>query len=121
MKSKVWKQTRLRILKKKWVHCEKCMSSKKLHVHHASYKKLWNEPDKHLFVLCELCHNNFHKKYWVKEQMLKLTRDFIWAKYKRKKRKRQLIKEEAKKKFKIMEENYKLEKENIISSKYKYL
>jgi len=42
--------------------CEACGSSKKIHVHHNNYEALGNEKIfRDLVILCESCHNAFHK------------------------------------------------------------
>ena len=42
--------------------CEVCGSSKKIHVHHNNYGSLGSErPFKDFVILCEICHEAFHK------------------------------------------------------------
>lgn len=57
----------------------KCWSEKQLHVHHATYDRIWNEDiATDLFPLCKRCHYFFHIKYeW---HIIENTLDFISVK-----------------------------------------
>jgi len=45
-------------------HCVLCHRSQKtLHVHHSTYVRLGNEQHGDLIVLCDSCHEMFHKFY----------------------------------------------------------
>lgn len=90
-----WKAKRLEVLSKKWNQCERCGSKNKIHIHHGSYTKLGNEPLKHLFVLCEKCHDLFHSKYKMWKSMLNKTMNFIHGKWWRSKNKANRISDEV--------------------------
>lgn len=66
LKSSEWLNIRIDILsiRKK---CERCGSSHKLHVHHLTYKNIYNESPNDLEVLCSGCHFNEHKKQLKKK------------------------------------------------------
>lgn len=83
--SNEWNDKKTLILNLKKFKCEKCWSLYELQIHHWSYKKLYNEPQKHLFILCNTCHVNFHKKYKIWKSMLNKTLNFIHWKWWRKK------------------------------------
>lgn len=57
--------------------CSKCNSIKNIVLHHGTYINLRNEKDDDLFALCRECHNNLHKKYGVKEDMILETIAYI--------------------------------------------
>lgn len=40
--------------------CEKCSSTRELHVHHINYKLLYDVTMEDLMVLCEECHKKEH-------------------------------------------------------------
>ena len=84
LKSESWNNKKKEVLKIKWWKCEKCWTLKNLNIHHWSYKKKYNEPIKHLFVLCFDCHTEFHKKYKMWKSMLNKTMNFIYWKWWRK-------------------------------------
>ena len=59
IKSAKWKKLREKILADRKV-CEKCGSSKDLHVHHLRYKNFGHETGEDLQVLCHECHCKVH-------------------------------------------------------------
>lgn len=64
IKTKEWRKKRLETFLLKWKKCMKCWSEKQIHVHHATYERIWNENvSTDLFPLCKRCHEFFHKKY----------------------------------------------------------
>ncbi len=77
MSSKKWLSKRKKAILLKWSNCQRCWSKEKICVHHWSYESIWNEDMNHLFVLCECCHNEFHKIYGVTKKMLCNTESFI--------------------------------------------
>ena len=85
IKSKEWNDKKIEIKTIKWNICQRCWSKNNIHVHHASYKKLWNEPAEHLFILCWECHEQFHCKYKMWKSMINKTMNFIYWKWWRKK------------------------------------
>lgn len=75
--SENWRKKRDLVFLERWKKCERCFSEKRLHVHHWSYEFLWDEPLDHLFLLCNKCHNAFHKKFWKSIDLLKQTISYI--------------------------------------------
>ncbi len=77
LKSPKWQKKRLEILDKHFFSCQECQTeSKQLHVHHMWYesgKKAWDYPDQCYKVLCEDCHNEFHKTKLRIEKYLSTT------------------------------------------------
>ena len=62
LKTKHWQRVRGDALERAEYHCAVCGSSEeRLHVHHNTYKRLGNERDADLVVLCEECHAIFHE------------------------------------------------------------
>lgn len=61
-----WKNKRIKIAKQRGMKCEKC--GKKIyeheiyHIHHKTYKRIGNELDDDLMLLCPECHSDIHKK-----------------------------------------------------------
>lgn len=80
IKTKEWRKKRLETFLKKWKKCMKCWSEKQIHVHHATYERLWNETTAtDLFPLCKRCHNYFHKHYtW---HFIQNTLDYLKEKW----------------------------------------
>lgn len=123
LKSTVWANTRLRILEDRKFKCQKCWTSKYLVVHHWNYEKLWNEPNSHLFALCDICHQIFHNKYWTSENMLEETNEFI-KKIKIKWKKKIRIKTQKIKtaeRFKAIEQTESKRNTYKVNKKFKYL
>lgn len=60
--SKHWRKTRNKALVKANFRCEQCGSNQRLQVHHLTYKRLGNEAQGDLKVLCSNCHRYIHKK-----------------------------------------------------------
>lgn len=59
-----WKLLRNSILKERGCVCEKCKVTNNrwnLHIHHMTYKRLFNELKADLLVLCATCHKEVHK------------------------------------------------------------
>ena len=58
-----WSARRQRAFKRAWFRCQLCNSSKGgLNVHHRTYERLGDERDSDLIVLCEKCHEIFHRE-----------------------------------------------------------
>jgi hypothetical protein len=60
MKSPEWQRKRKEKLKEANYQCEKCGTAKQLHVHHINYDHLGFESMDEIVVLCEKCHKNVH-------------------------------------------------------------
>jgi 5-methylcytosine-specific restriction endonuclease McrA len=57
-----WDETRKRALKRAGYRCQTCNQANcKLHVHHRTYKRLGEEWNSDLIVLCGDCHELFHQ------------------------------------------------------------
>ncbi len=90
LNSDEWKIKRLEVINKKWCNCEKCWSDKDIQIHHWTYRRLYKEEIKDLFVLCNNCHYELHKKYWT-INLLKVTIAFIkWVELKSKKKNKKI-------------------------------
>lgn len=62
--SDAWKALRREILLERGCVCQKCKfrkESRVLHIHHMTYKRLFNELKTDLMVLCISCHRDVHK------------------------------------------------------------
>ena len=62
LQSEVWKE-RARLERGRNPNCSLCNRKGMLHVHHRTYVRLGNEKDGDLVVLCDECHELFHKNY----------------------------------------------------------
>jgi 5-methylcytosine-specific restriction endonuclease McrA len=63
IKSPEW-TAKSRKLRQEITRCQLCnRNSLQLHVHHNTYKRLGNEAQRDLIVLCEECHNLFSLAY----------------------------------------------------------
>ena len=58
-----WKNKKNELIAIFWNNCEACWSNENLQCHHWCYKKVWDEPLHHLFLLCDLCHREYHRKH----------------------------------------------------------
>jgi len=59
IQSDKWKEKRERVIKERKC-CEQCGSTENLQVHHLTYKRLGNEDDRDLMLLCQNCHQHIH-------------------------------------------------------------
>lgn len=65
-----WKAKREKVLKRDKYRCKICKSTKKLNVHHKTYKRIYNERLRDLVTLCqEPCHRRIHERYNTKEKI----------------------------------------------------
>lgn len=71
-----WQEKRKEVFEAKWYKCEACWISEWLQVHHGTYRRLYKEKIKDLFVLCGYCHMSLHDKYWTRD-LLRATKAFI--------------------------------------------
>jgi len=55
-----WKAKCTRLFQLRGKRCEICNSSYRIHVHHLTYKNIFNEPFEDLQVLCFQCHRKEH-------------------------------------------------------------
>lgn len=56
-----WANLKIDLFKKRGKICERCLSNDKIHVHHLTYKNIFNEDPKDLLILCSKCHKKEHK------------------------------------------------------------
>lgn len=59
IQSDKWKEKRAKIIEER-KQCEMCDSAENLQVHHLTYKRLGNEDDRDLMLLCQNCHQHIH-------------------------------------------------------------
>lgn len=63
LKSQEWHNVKVKVFKIKGKKCQRCYSKESLHVHHATYDRFQREDiGKDLYVLCESCHELYHKQ-----------------------------------------------------------
>lgn len=76
--SEEWNIKRKLCFKLKGKACEKCKSTKSIHVHHATYKNFGNEDiTNDLYVLCKFCHDTYHGYYSSRKTTIERTKHFI--------------------------------------------
>lgn len=75
-----WLAVREKAIKKYGNKCMACGSTSNIHVHHATYERLYNEKIGDLRVLCASCHEYLHElhKNAGKPDLYTFTDDFIW-------------------------------------------
>lgn len=105
-KSNEWQLKRIETIKLKGNKCQRCSSKKKINIHHATYKRLYEEDvETDLYVLCDGCHNEYHTR--TRGITIESTLAFIkneWFSEKGKPRKRKVGKPHVPKKEKTPEE-----------------
>ena len=87
LRSKQWADIKLDLIQTRGAQCERCGAKRKqlryLHVHHLTYKNLFNEEPEDLEILCAPCHRAEHnigkkrkrdKKKKPKVKKIKLTK-----------------------------------------------
>lgn len=60
LKSSKWKAKRKMMFELRGRACEKCRSTKRLQVHHLTYKRVFNELPEDLLIVCHSCHEKIH-------------------------------------------------------------
>lgn len=68
--SPIWQEKRKERLSKDNNRCYSCDTTKRLQVHHITYKRLYNENITDLVTLCRSCHQEVHTKYGYKYSTL---------------------------------------------------
>ena len=61
IQSEAWRQSRQRALERDRWRCQRCGSSRRLHVHHRTYARLGQEWLGDLVTLCARCHRRAHR------------------------------------------------------------
>lgn len=103
IRSSEWRNKKKEIFGIKWNSCEKCGSCSNIVIHHWSYASLWFEKINHVFVLCSICHSEFHSIYWIHD-ILRATKAFIlWKEYIQRKKRVRMSKVERRKRRKDRE------------------
>lgn len=69
-----WKKKKLALFKRRGYKCERCGDTKKLHVHHLTYKNIYKERQKDLKILCAKCHRRAHRILKVKKWFANIIR-----------------------------------------------
>ncbi len=64
LRTKHWERVKKRIKYIFQNKCQLCCSEVNLHVHHNDYRNMWHETIADVVLLCEKCHNLFHKYLW---------------------------------------------------------
>ncbi len=67
LQSDEWKAKKEMVFSVFWKHCQRCNSEKDIHVHHSTYKNIYNEDINDLYVLCKRCHEFLHELYWTED------------------------------------------------------
>lgn len=76
--SDLWKNRKNRYFKKYGRVCEICKSHEYVTLHHSIYRQNYGrEPDEEVFAFCRACHEEFHKRYGVKRDMINITNQYI--------------------------------------------
>jgi hypothetical protein len=77
--SRWWSKRKNRYWKNHRKICCRCFSTVMVQLHHGEYDSsiYGREPDKVMFPLCHVCHEEFHERYGVKKTMIKETKEFI--------------------------------------------
>lgn len=73
LKSKKWKDFRLKIINERGKKCEKCGNKKYLEIHHLTYDNVFNETRNDVMVLCDLCHRKEHNIKRIKNGNFTIT------------------------------------------------
>lgn len=62
LRTETWKAKRMEVLERDGHKCTgtECRETKRLHIHHLTYKNLGNEPLEDLITLCRNCHKKAH-------------------------------------------------------------
>lgn len=61
LKSHYWRKRKIEFFSRNPRTCVVCSTSSNIHLHHATYKNLYNEPDEDLVSLCGVHHGELHK------------------------------------------------------------
>jgi len=80
LNTKHWKNTRLRIFKKYDGECQRCRSVipfESANIHHITYKRIGEEKDSDLILLCRKCHTCVHKSMKDKKEQNKSLQSYI--------------------------------------------
>lgn len=68
IKSKFWEKRKNKYFREHGRYCDICKSSYQTSVHHLHYKNFGYEKDEDLVSLCWFHHEDFHKKFGVKQE-----------------------------------------------------
>lgn len=62
--SEAWSAMRRRVLDRDGHRCQDCGATRRLHVHHLTYRNFGHEPHYELLTVCEDCHDARHGGWW---------------------------------------------------------
>ncbi len=74
LKSKEWAEIRIELFNSRGRKCERCESTKRIHIHHKNYDNIFNEEPTDLEILCNKCHLIEHGLIKVKKRRKKKLR-----------------------------------------------
>lgn len=60
LKSKEWSIIKIELYNSRGRKCERCGNKNRLHIHHKTYKNIFNEEPSDLEILCSICHEKEH-------------------------------------------------------------
>lgn len=63
IRSPEWKARRKDLLRARGATCEICGGGGRLHIHHLTYVRLFDELDSDLSILCDECHMAVHNRW----------------------------------------------------------
>ena len=74
LSSEQWRQRRDKYIADH-ASCAACGATRRLHVHHVSYRRLGRELDSDLLTLCHVCHTEVHRlhRQWVEMTLREAT------------------------------------------------
>lgn len=79
LESEAWKEKRKACFALKGNKCQRCPNNVTLHIHHATYKRIYKERvSTDLYVLCNACHDLYHSQ--AKIVSIATTKAFIEGK-----------------------------------------
>lgn len=78
LNSPQWQAKRRAVLATKGWRCQRCGGEENIHIHHATYERLkYENVETDLFVLCNGCHEEYHRIY--QKATIKHTKRFIFG------------------------------------------
>lgn len=73
--SNEWAQLKIDIYEARGRKCEQCGNTRQLHIHHLTYKNIYNEEPEDLIILCKPCHEKEHNIKSKKKKPIKKTKN----------------------------------------------
>lgn len=80
LQSDIWREKRMKALKRDGFQCQICGSGKNLQVHHIRYPNTYGEePLEDLITVCDVCHSaKLHKRDMELKQLKKDIEETVW-------------------------------------------